>query len=118
MMLPPCGTSVLCRREKMLGTVGSVRPHLADVADVIEADAEDLVRVRDHRQQLDLIETEIGCRIPGRCCDVRKTLGCNGVAQARGQRAEIDDATVDEHPEFRCVRMAKTNQPHEERNTS
>ena len=116
-MLPPCGTRVLCRREKTLGTVGKLPADLADMAGIVEADAEDLVGVGNDRIELDLVEREVA---PGALGGGGQLAGSALAAMASrrlGQRddspcRQIDDAAVDDRAEFGCARMAKTDQPH------
>jgi enoyl-CoA hydratase/carnithine racemase len=72
----------------------------------------DTAALHARAQQLDRVERDVRLgRLYGRG-QRRQGLGRDRLAQARPARTEIDDTAVDERAKFRCVRMAKTNQPH------
>ena len=89
---------------------------LADMARIVEADAEDLVGIGDHRLQLDVVERQVGrgaleCR-----CQLAQRLARDCHAQAgparRCPRRQIDNTALDDRANLGCARMAKTDQPH------
>ena len=86
------------------GHGGKLPADLADVARIVEADAEDLVGVGDDRFELDIVELEVGRRTLGGRRQLAQGLGRDDLAQARPARRkprrQIDDAAVDDRAEF------------------
>ena len=85
--------------------LGHLAPSLGGMRAIIYAGTENLFRVRDRRQPLDVAEPVVWFRRFCGFSHVSKRAGCERVAQARGAKALVqgDDAIAGHHAEARLA---------------
>ena len=102
----------------MLGYFGSVFAQVVvlPAVGVVDADAEDLFRRRERRQQLDLGERYVGTNARGGGFRLIERLGAKDFDE-RGvpaqPRAQVDDALADHHAEARPAVQFVARKPHQ-----